>query len=258
MAATEREVISTAKQNRVPGKQLVAQQRNVGTVDRLISAVAGGALTTFGAMQRSMPGVALAVAGTYLIYRGVVGNCLGYQALGISTARPSQGIAVNKAVTINKTPAELYEFWHNFENLPRFMDHLQSVTVQDNNRSHWVAKAPAGTTVEWDAMITDERPNSSISWHSTPEASIANWGTVRFEEATGGRGTVVHVELEYQPPAGKLGAIVAKLFGEEPNQQISEDLRRFKRLMETGEIPTTEGQPRGSRSMLGKLLSPNS
>ncbi len=258
MVAAEHEVISTAKQNRVPGRQLVAQQRNVGTLERLLSAVGGGALTTFGAMQRSVPGVALAVAGTYLIYRGVVGNCLGYKALGISTAQPHQGIAVNKAVTINKTPAELYEFWRNFENLPRFMEHLQSVTVRDATHSHWVVKAPAGTTVEWDASITDEQPNSSITWHSTPEASVANRGTVRFEEATGGRGTVVHVELEYQPPAGKLGAIVAKVFGEEPNQQISEDLRRFKRLMEAGEIPTIEGQPRGTRSTLGKLLSPRS
>lgn len=258
MAATEREVISTAKESRVPSRQLVAQQQNVGTTDRWISAIGGGALTTFGAMQRSVPGVALAVAGTYLIYRGVVGNCLGYKALGISTASRTAGITVNKAVSINKSPAELYQFWRNFANLPQFMKHLESVTVHDNQRSHWVAKAPAGTTVEWEATIIDERPNEYISWRSAEDATVQNSGTVRFEAEPEDRGTVVHVDLEYLPPAGKLGAVVAKLFGEEPNQQVSEDLRRFKRLMETGEIATIEGQPHGSRSMLGKLLSPNS
>lgn len=258
MAATEHEVSSTARDIHVPGRQLVAQQRNVGTADRWLSAIGGGALTTFGVMQRSVPGAAMALAGTYLIYRGVVGICLGYKALGISTTTQPQGIAVNKTASINGSPAELYQFWRNFENLPRFMQHLQSVTVHDNQRSHWVAHAPAGTTVAWDATITDESPDEYISWSSTPESMVQNSGTVRFKAEPGNRGTVVQVELQYQPPAGKLGAVVAKLFGEEPNQQVSEDLRRFKRLIETGEIPTTEGQPHGKRSMLGKLLSPNS
>ena len=258
MAATEREVISTVKETRVPSRQLVAQQRNVGTTDRWLSAIGGGALTTWGTMQRSVPGAALAIAGSYLIYRGVAGICLVYKALGINTIIQQQGIAVNKAVSINRSPEELYQYWRNFENLPRFMQHLQAVIVHDNQRSHWVANAPAGTSVAWDATITDERPNEYISWRSTAESTVQNSGTVRFKAEPENRGTLVQVELEYQPPAGKLGAVVAKLFGEEPNQQVSEDLRRFKRLMETGEIATLEGQPHGKRSMLGKLLSPNS
>ncbi len=258
MAATERETLSRSADSRQPPRSLAAQQQNVGTLERWISAFGGGALTAYGLLQRSALGGALAASGGYLVYRGVAGNCLGYRALGVNTARHPGVVSVRQAVSITKSPAELYEFWRNFENLPCFMDHLESVTVQGDKRSHWVAKAPAGMTVAWDANITDEHPKELISWHSAPDADIENWGTVRFVAEPEDRGTVVHVELEYRPPAGKLGAAVARLFGEEPNQQVQEDLRRFKRLMETGEIPTIEGQPRGTRSPLGKILSPRS
>jgi len=116
------------------------------------------------------------------------------------------------------------------------MAHLESVEVLDNNRSRWKAKAPAGTTVEWEAETIEDRPNELISWRSLPDASIPNSGSVRFKDAPGNRGTEVHVELQYQPPAGKLGSLIAKLFGEEPEQQIKGDLRRFKQVIETGEI----------------------
>jgi uncharacterized membrane protein len=125
------------------------------------------------------------------------------------------------------------------------MDHLESVTVQDDKRSHWVAKAPAGTTVEWDAEIINEKENELIAWRSLDGADVDNAGSVRFSEATGGRGTVVKVSLEYDPPAGIIGSLIAKLFGEEPSQQVQEDLHRFKQVMETGERPTTEGQSSG-------------
>lgn len=154
-------------------------------------------------------------------------------------------IDVSKAATIGKPPSEIYAYWRRLENLPRFMDHLESVTEQGEGVSHWVAKAPAGTTVAWDAKITEERDGELIAWRSLDGAQIPNTGEVRFVEAPAGRGTEVHVQLSYDPPAGAVGAAFAKLFGEEPDQQVREDLRRFKRVMETGEIPTTEGQPSG-------------
>lgn len=167
-----------------------------------------------------------------------------------ATAATSGLIEFRKSVTINASPEELYRFWRDFENLPRFMKHLESVEVVDQRLSHWVAKAPAGTSVEWDAEITDDQPNRRIAWRSLVDAAVQNRGFVEFEPATGQRGTVVRVEIQYRPPAGKLGALVAKLFGREPEQQVREDLRRFKRLMETGEVITTEGQPAGRSSSL--------
>jgi uncharacterized membrane protein len=145
-------------------------------------------------------------------------------------------IRTKRSVTINKSPEECYAFWRNFENLPQFMRHLESVTVIDDRRTHWKAKAPAGTSVEWDAETTEDRPNEFIAWRSTEDADVFNAGSVRFERAPGGRGTEVRVELEYKPPLGKIGSKVAMLFREEPGQQVMDDLRHFKQVMETGEI----------------------
>lgn len=150
--------------------------------------------------------------------------------------RPAGGIHVTEAITINRPRHEVYGFWHNFENLPRFMAHLESVQVLDERRSRWKAKAPAGATVEWEAETIEDRPNELITWRSLPDASVPNSGSVRFKDAPGDRGTEVLVELRYQPPGGKIGALVAKLFGEEPEQQVKGDLRRFKQVMEIGEI----------------------
>jgi uncharacterized membrane protein len=229
---------------------------NVGQTERWASALAGGGLAILGLTRRTWGGVVLALVGGTLIYRGSTGHCHLYDALGVSTAETgsanplvsvpaNRGIKVEKSVTINKSPAELYSFWKNFENLPRFMNHLESVRITSEGRSHWVAKAPAGRTVEWDAEIYNEKENELIAWRSLEGADVDNAGSVRFEPATGGRGTVVKVTLKYDPPGGVIGATIAKLFGEEPSQQIEEDLRRFKQVMETGEMATTEGQPSG-------------
>jgi len=145
-------------------------------------------------------------------------------------------VRTKRSLTVNKSPEECYGFWHNFENLPQFMRHLESVTVTGERRSHWKAKAPAGASVEWDAETTEDRPNELIAWRSTADADVYNAGSVRFEPAPGGRGTEVRVELEYKPPLGKLGSKVAMLFREEPGQQVMDDLRHFKQVMETGEI----------------------
>jgi uncharacterized membrane protein len=138
---------------------------------------------------------------------------------------------VERSVLVNRPAHELYQFWRNFENLPRFMDHLESVTVIDENQSHWVAKAPAGTRVEWNAAIHNEIEDELIAWRSLPGADVNNAGSVHFTPAGEGR-TEVRVVLSYEPPAGKMGAAIAKLLGEEPSQQVEDDLRRFKQVME--------------------------
>jgi uncharacterized membrane protein len=164
------------------------------------------------------------------------------QQLSLSKPAGDEGDSnrVNKSIVINSSPEELYQFWRDFENLPRFMHHLESVRVEGEGRSHWVATAPAGTTVEWDAEITEDRPNELIAWRSLEGADVYNRGSVRFERAPGGRGTIVRVEIDYDPPGGRLGAAVAKLFGEEPEQQVGSDLRRFKQVIETGEVVLSE------------------
>jgi uncharacterized membrane protein len=229
--------------------------RNVGPLERWASGVSGGLLTFYGITRRDWGGALLALFGSGFMYRGLSGHSYVYQALGVNTAGGdkgaatsvphTEGIKVERAVTIDKSPAEMYRFWRNFENLPQFMDHLKSVTVTDNTHSHWVAKAPAGRSVAWDAEIINEKENELIAWRSLGNADIGNAGSVHFTPAPGGRGTVVKVVLSYDPPAGRVGSLIAKLFGEEPDQQVREDLRHFKEIMEAGEIPTTRGQTSG-------------
>jgi uncharacterized membrane protein len=233
---------------------------NVAAVERWASALGGAALTAYGIRhlkEKSVAGAMIAAAGTSLIYRGATGHCPVYASTGINTANGetdtrvalsgSRGVNVEEVVRINRPAHELFRYWRNFEMLPTFMDHLVSVRQLDSNRSHWVAKAPAGRTVEWDAEIINEVPDELIAWRTRDHADVVSAGSVCFKAAPNGRGTDVRVRLQYHPPAGKLGAAVAWMFGEEPSQTIQEDLRRFKRLMEAGEIPTIEGQPRGKR-----------
>ena len=239
---------------------------DVGTIERALSAAGGGALALTGLARRGPAGAALAVAGGWLLYRGASGRDPLYRALRINTAethpgplasvRHKQGIKVKRSVTIDSSPDVLFRFWRNFENLPRVMSHLESVTEVDAGRSHWVVKAPAGRTVEWDAVVHAETTNELIAWRSTEGSQIPNAGSVRFRAAPGGRGTEVTVSLEYSPPLGQVGALVATMFGEEPGMQVREDLRRFKALIEAGEVPTTEGQPSGrERRMTGNIRS---
>lgn len=160
----------------------------------------------------------------------------------------NKSIKVEKTVTIDKPAEELYRFWHNFENLPRFTRHLKNVNVYDDRRSHWITSAPLDSSVEWDAEIVDDRPNELIAWKSIEGADIDNAGSVQFKPAPGDRGTEVRVVTAYNPPAGAVGDTIAKLFGESPEQQIGDDLARFKMLIEAGEIATNDGQPSGRRN----------
>jgi uncharacterized membrane protein len=155
-----------------------------------------------------------------------------------------ESIHVIKSVHINRPVEDIYRFWRDFKNLPRVNAHLESVEIIDDKRSLWTAKAPAGKSVHWEAEITEDRPHERIAWRSIEGSTVENSGSVQFVAAPS-RGTFVRVEVNYCPPAGLLGAAVAKLFGEEPALQIEEDLRRLKQIMETGEVITTEGQSAG-------------
>jgi uncharacterized membrane protein len=225
---------------------------NVGQTERYLSMAAGGALAAYALKRRDLPGGLAALAGAALLYRGTTGHCPINEAVGRDSAHRRghaavadvgsdtrerlggpRGVHVDDTVTINRPVAEVYRFWRNFENLPQFMHHLESVSMREGGISHWVAKGPAGTKVEWDARIINEVENKVIGWQSLDSASVSSAGSVTFEDAPGG-GTRVRVHFQYDPPAGKLGAAVARLFGEEPRVQVREDLRRFKSLMESG------------------------
>jgi uncharacterized membrane protein len=147
-------------------------------------------------------------------------------------------VLVGRSVTINRPREELYAFWRNFDNLPRFMHNVHSVRIDAARRSHWVMDAPAGQTVEWDAEITEDQPGHLIAWQSLDGASVRNSGRVEFIDSPDARGTVVRITLTYDPPGGAVGKVIAKIFQKEPKVQARQDLRRFKQLMETGEVAT--------------------
>ena len=217
---------------------------NVSDPERWLSVVGGVALAAYGLTRRSLAGLALAAGGGVLVWRGATGHCPAYQALGISTAEEprlhddnvsvpyGKGVRVEKSVVVNATPERLYAFWRNFENLPRFMAHLQSVEVIDSKRSHWRTQGPAGMRAEWDAEIINEIPNELIGWRSVDGSTVNNAGSVHFNPTP--RGTEVKVVLRYDPPAGLIGAAFARVFGEDPAEQVEEDLYLFKQLVETG------------------------
>lgn len=222
---------------------------NAGSMQRWLSAIGGGVLTLYGLKQRS---VMMTVAGGFLLYTGLSGRSNVYEALRTSvvghgrSTQPSssrRGINIETSVTVNRSSAELYHFWRNFENLPRFMKHIEHVDVLDNTHSRWLVKLPVGGMVEWEAEITEDRENEVIAWRSLPNAYIENAGSVRFQPAPGGRGTEVHVTISYAPPAGAVGTAVAKLFNVITAQQVKQDIRRFKQVMEAGEIPTAGYRP---------------
>jgi uncharacterized membrane protein len=217
--------------------------------ERLGSLIIGGALVLTGLSQRALLRTLLTVSGGSLIYHSIMGDkSLQNKLMETTTGLAANSIRVEKTVTIqNKSPEELYTYWRNFENLPTFMNNLQSVRIVNETRSHWAAKSPMGNSIEWDAEMLIDRPNELITWASVPGADVENSGSVRFTPAYPGRGTEVKLVLEYSLPGGAIADAIAKVFNQSPEQQIVEDLRHFKMLMETGEIATTEGQSFGRR-----------
>jgi uncharacterized membrane protein len=231
----------------------------------------GAALIGYGLRRRDPLGIITALVGGAFIQRGATGHCQVYQALGVSTGKAEavldprarrdvtgraatvnarKAMKVERTATIEKSRSELYHFWRNFENLPRFMEHLVSVKTLTPTRSHWVAKAPAGMTVEWDAELVNDVPDTLIAWKSVGDADVPNAGSVHFADAPGDRGTIVKVVMDVEHPGGTLGKVVAKLFGEDPDREVREDLRKFKQLMETGEV-TTSARRRADSAYVG-------
>jgi uncharacterized membrane protein len=229
--------------------------KNVGTAERFASLTGGAALMLAGRQKGDWGGLLLALAGAGLLYRGATGRCQCYQALGISTAEhdrntivpAKQGAKVEKSITVNKPAAELYEFWRDLSNLPRTFKHLKSVETQDGNCSHWVARGPANINLEWDAEVLNDHENKLIAWRSLPGSQVDTAGSIRFVDR-GERGTEVTVALKYNPPGGQLAHQVAAWGGADLETMITEEFRRFKSLMEAGEVPSTEGQPSGRKS----------
>jgi uncharacterized membrane protein len=171
----------------------------------------------------------------------------GIASRGHATVPAKDAIHITECLLIHQPRETLYNYWRQLENLPSFMTHLKSVRSTEGNRSHWVAEAPwiVGGEVQWDAELITDEPQERIAWRSLPGSMVEHHGSVTFRDAPGDRGTAVRVEMNYLPPGGKVGQWISKLFGDAPEQQVHDDLRNFKRLMETGEIPTVAGQPRG-------------
>ncbi len=227
---------------------------NLSAVERLTSTIAGAALAAL-AFRRSNR--ALGLLGAGLVARGASGWCPVSAAVGRDTSDVSQptrhylggsgGIYVEDSITIHRPITDVYSYWRRLENLPRFMAHLEAVHVTDRAHSHWVARGPLGVTVGWDAEIINDIPPTLLSWKSVGQSDVVSAGSVRFR-AIGDSATEVRVKLQYDPPAGKVGATLAWLLGEDPKQQIAEDLQRFKQLLVTDGIAGTVSSRRAASS----------
>jgi uncharacterized membrane protein len=204
---------------------------------------AGALLLLVGASRRSTVGALVAASSAPLLYRGITGQWLAFpngctQSDHTKGALSGErGVHVRESIRLEVPLADAYSFWRRLDNLPQFMTHLDRVTEGADGRSHWVTSGPAGLAIEWDAEIINEVENKILAWRSLPGSDVVTAGSVNFDAARGGRSTQVSVHLQYAPPAGKAGALVASLFGREPSQTIREDLRHFKQLLEAGEIP---------------------
>jgi uncharacterized membrane protein len=254
-----RTALAEPRRDEAGAKKWAPAPPNVGAAERVASVVAGGAVAAYGISRKTQGGALLALLGGSLVYRGATGFCPAYAGLGVDTSgdrdeatrsslRATHSIRVEQTMPINLAVSELFAFWRNFENLPRFMRNVDSVEVIDDKRSHWRVKGPMNVSYEWEAELINEVQDELIAWRTLENADVAHAGSVHFTPLPGGHGTAVRVVFEYRPTGGRVAGAVAKLLGQDPGADVREDLRRFKRIMEAGEIPTTEGQPRGGVS----------
>jgi uncharacterized membrane protein len=233
---------------------LVAQSRpgrvNVSSSGRFVSLLSGTALASIGLGRRSLGGLAVSLVGGTLLYRGATGYCPLYASMGIDTHKgngKSEPIHISEALTIDRHKDELYGFWRDADHLPKFMRFLEAVRKIDDRHAEWIARIPGDLgTVRWETEITDDQPGERIAWRTLPGSDIEETGDIRFEAAPGGRGTIVRIDLDYRPPGGGIGHLAAKLLKPAFAEMLREDMRRFRSLMETGEVPTIEGQPMGN------------
>jgi uncharacterized membrane protein len=231
--------MSTSLAERILGEQPLT---NVGDVERVGSTIAGVALLLGGLSRRSVAGRGVAVLGSALVARGLTGRCPVYERMGRLPQSYRRPVRVVEAMQVAVPPDQAYRAWRDLENLPRFMKHVTSVSTF-NGRSHWTARFSGLPEVEWDAELIQDVPGKVISWRSVDASGpLLNSGSVTFFDL-GPRGTGMRVEIGYYPPAGPVGKAIARLFSPITEQQVREDLRRFKALLESREIPTTAGQP---------------
>ena len=238
-------------------------RENIGDVQRVLSVIAGMMFLASGLSRRRWSGAALATVGGGLLYRAISGYCPVFGAMGIDMSGGSnrsggssntdrlgrrkvhtdRATKIQRAIEVNRPPNEIYRFWRSLDNLPRIMNHLDSVQVINDRLSHWVVKAMPGVPkVEWDAEIINDVENQRLGWRSLEGADVDNTGSVEFKPTDDGQRTRLTVTLQYEPPGGELGAAVAKWFGEDPNTKIAEDLQRFKEEMETGAFSQAGGE----------------
>ncbi len=237
---------------------------NVGQIERIVSIAGGSVLAIYGMVRRNATGVGLALVGGELIRRGTTGHCYLYQLLDLNTNDESpstvaslpnnKGVRIQRSMTILRPAHELYAFWRDVENSPLYMHNIETVKATDANSSHWIAKVPVGKVpIEWNSEITEDVQDSLIAWRIEGQSLLGSGGQVRFAKAADDKGTIVTLEMEFPVFGGTFGAEVGKILGHLPEQEVRENLRQFKQLMESGEIPTLAEQPVGP----GQPLSSN-
>lgn len=249
--------VTATQQSSASGQQeaQTATTQNVGQAERWVSAIGGGALLVYGIARLDWAGAGVALLGGGLLYRGVTGHSFAYQALNFNTAQQrnptvmeipgKKGFRVQRALTINRSPEELYEFWYDVEKTPLYTPGVESVTKTGERTSHWVAQGPFGRSAEWNGEILEDLPGKGIAWHTHGKPTSANAGRVHFEADPGGRGTIATLTLDYFQPDAPFWSNFGRLSSKAAEMQALETLRRFKELMEAGEIPTIKGQPTG-------------
>jgi len=212
---------------------------NVGETERVVSAVAGGALLVWGLSRLSLGGVVLAAVGAALGYRGVTGYCHMYDQLDIDTGGAHRnvgnlGVKVDESIVVNAPPQRVYDIWRKLENLPRLLSHVERVEILDRTRSRWTVKGPAGMPITWDAELINDKPGDTIAWRTVDSPVVTHAGSVTFEPA--GQGTRVRVSLQYDPPGGRFGHAAASFVSADAGRQIAQDLGNFKRALEEGRL----------------------
>jgi uncharacterized membrane protein len=255
---------TSSSEGQQPAAGLRCGRQNVGNMERVLSVAAGLGLAASGLKRGRVSGLLMTAMGAGLAWRGLSGRCQCYAALGINTAEHSphtavpagQGFKLERRIVVNRSPEELYEFWRRLENLPQVMRHLKYVEANDDQRSHWKAEGAFGTDVEWDAEIINDRQNELIAWRSLPGGDVETAGSVRFRPRHQGTVTEVTLSMKYNPPAGKIGAQIASLFGEGLEEKLDEDLDRFKEVMETG-LPAAPELATTGTTTLGRPTSPS-
>jgi uncharacterized membrane protein len=232
---------------RISRLQHLPARKSIGQLDQtgFVSLVGGGTLVATALLARSHVRLPLTVAGLALIGNGLLSRRHDQRASASAKGvRARHGFRFETAITLEAAPEQIYGIWRDLEGLPDVLGHLESVRDQGDGRSHWIARGPLGP-IEWDAEIVTERENELLAWQSLSGSELATAGSVRLQKALGGRGTVLRLSLKYDPPGGKVAATIASLLGRGLESDVRDDLRKFKQLMEAGEVATTAGQPTG-------------